>query len=155
MQNHYIGIKNAFLYLASQSNYPTITMEDFNSYCETSGMMNEEDLTQTQIDKIFMAANYDVETAEDNPEKELCRYEFLEIIVRLAIAKYPLLTPAEATEKLVVEYILEAGVHFNLLRFRREQLYCLEVQDLLQTNSKNLYALFMKFKERVGRWLSV
>jgi hypothetical protein len=36
---------------------------------------------------------------DDNPDKELCRYEFFEILVRMAIAKYPQLTSVEALSK--------------------------------------------------------
>ena len=36
---------------------------------------------------------------DDNPDKELCRYEFFEIIVRMALAKYPNMQPPEALSK--------------------------------------------------------
>jgi hypothetical protein len=36
---------------------------------------------------------------DDNPDKELCRYEFFEIMVRMAIAKFPTLSQHEALSK--------------------------------------------------------
>jgi len=40
------------------------------------------------FDRIFIASNIEEEDLQDNPDRALCRYEFLEILVRMAIAKY-------------------------------------------------------------------
>jgi len=40
------------------------------------------------IDRIFIAVNVDMEQLEDNPDRDLCRYEFYEIIVRMGGAKF-------------------------------------------------------------------
>ena len=37
---------------------------------------------------MFIAANFEEVENDDNPDKELCRYEFMEIIVRIADHKY-------------------------------------------------------------------
>jgi len=36
------------------------------------------------IDRIFIATNVELEKNEDNPDKALCRYEFYEILIRIA-----------------------------------------------------------------------
>jgi hypothetical protein len=44
-------------------------------------------LTLSTIDRLFIAVNFDGAPnggLDDNPEKELCRYEFYEILVRMA-----------------------------------------------------------------------
>lgn len=40
------------------------------------------------IDRIFIATNVETESLEDNPDRDLCRYEFFEILVRIADEKY-------------------------------------------------------------------
>lgn len=36
------------------------------------------------LDKHFIATNVELEQIEENPDRALCRYEFMEIIVRIA-----------------------------------------------------------------------
>ena len=66
------------------------------------------------IDILFFAVNFEevgggAADLEDNPDKELCRYEFFEIIVRMAKLKFEnmklKLTVAQATQKLITDYI--------------------------------------------------
>jgi len=40
------------------------------------------------VDRAFIAVNFEVDDIDDNPNRELCRYEFMEILVRIADAKY-------------------------------------------------------------------
>ena len=67
-------------------------------------------LTAQDVDRLFIATNFEEEDLEDNDNKALCRYEFYEIIVRLAKLKFVekgfTKTVSEATEKLIVNYII-------------------------------------------------
>ena len=40
------------------------------------------------IDRVFIATNVELIEQEDNPDRDLCRFEFYEIIVRMGGAKY-------------------------------------------------------------------
>jgi hypothetical protein len=40
------------------------------------------------IDRIFIATNFEEEEQEGNDDRSLCRFEFFEIIVRMAKQKY-------------------------------------------------------------------
>jgi hypothetical protein len=40
------------------------------------------------IDKIFIATNFEIVDLDENADRSLCRYEFFEIIVRMAYSKY-------------------------------------------------------------------
>lgn len=42
----------------------------------------------TTIDRVFIATNVELVEQEDNPDRDLCRFEFFEIICRLGAAKY-------------------------------------------------------------------
>lgn len=63
----------------------------------------DKDLTLATVDRLFIAVNFEGVPGglEDNPDKELCRYEFYEILVRMAVAKYSNIEPAEALSKLL------------------------------------------------------
>lgn len=68
-------------------------MVDFTTICNNWQIVNRKDLSISDIDRLFFAVNFEevggnAGDLEDNPDKELCRYEFFEIIVRMAKLKY-------------------------------------------------------------------
>jgi hypothetical protein len=73
--------------LASRSNFPTIGMVDFTQFCEKAEIFDKV-INVSTIDRLFIASNYEVEKNDDNPDRELCRFEFMEILLRIANAKY-------------------------------------------------------------------
>lgn len=73
----YPEIKEIFDYAAAISNYPTITMLDFGRFCEETKITDNKYINQSTIDRLFIATNFEVESLDDNPDRELCRYEFL------------------------------------------------------------------------------
>jgi hypothetical protein len=40
------------------------------------------------VDRAFIAVNFEEDEIGDNPNRSLCRYEFMEILVRIADSKY-------------------------------------------------------------------
>jgi hypothetical protein len=67
-------------------------------------------LTSVDIDQIFIATNYEEEDLDNNDDSNLCRYEYMEIISRIAKKKFldrgKCKTNAESIEKLITEFIL-------------------------------------------------
>lgn len=68
-------------------------MVDFVNLCKSWKIINKADLSTQVIDQLFVAVNFEevgggAADLEDNPDKELCRYEFFEIIVRMAKHKF-------------------------------------------------------------------
>jgi hypothetical protein len=67
-------------------------------------------LTSADVDRSFIAVNFEEVDLENNDDKSLCRYELFELFARLAKIKFVekgiVKTVAEATEKLLVEYII-------------------------------------------------
>ena len=59
-------------------------------FCNLCGKMNiiDKNVTSSTLDRLFIATNVELVDMEDNPDKELCRFEMLEILVRIAGAKY-------------------------------------------------------------------
>ena len=62
------------------------------------------------IDRLFIAVNVEIFDMVDNADRALCRFEFFEIIVRIAQAKFVdsghFNSISKATEFLIENYIL-------------------------------------------------
>lgn len=112
--------------------------------------MIDKNLTSTDIDRIFIATNYDEEDLEDNDDNSLCRYEFAEIIVRMAKVKYfdkgHLPTVHESLNELLKRYIIpNSGMKINSQPFRDECLWTLEVDDMIKANLTAIDNLYKRF----------
>jgi hypothetical protein len=64
-------------------------------------------LNLATVDRLFIAVNFEGVPGglDDNPDKELCRYEFFEIMVRMAVAKFPTLSQHEALSIIINQII--------------------------------------------------
>jgi hypothetical protein len=76
-------LKKIFIIEASKSGYPCITWLHYSNFCEDCEMV-DKNLSMQTIDRIFKAADFDESKLANNPGLALQRYEFFEIIVRLA-----------------------------------------------------------------------
>ena len=90
---NYAIIFEQYLFAQGSSNYPSVSMLDFTKLCKLWNVINKRDLSTTDIDRLFFAVNFEEVGGEqgdldDNPDTELCRYEFYEIVVRMARLKY-------------------------------------------------------------------
>ena len=45
-------------------------------------------MPQSTVDRYFLQVNMEVEDHGDNPDKALIRFEYIELMIRLAIEKY-------------------------------------------------------------------
>lgn len=63
------------------------------------------------VDRIFIQTNVELVEQEDNPDRDLCWYEFYEILVRIAACKFfdPKICTSYATavEKYLVDHVLK------------------------------------------------
>lgn len=48
----------------------------------------DKNLSMKTVDRVFIVTNVELVDQEDNPDRDLCRYEFYEILARLAHEKY-------------------------------------------------------------------
>ena len=105
MKKYFKPLKDCFLHLAASSAWPNIGALDLADFA-TKAKFLDNFVNLSAVDRTFIAANLKV---SDNaaPSNGLKRYEFLEILVRLANIKYLeskiVSTYADATEKLIVE----------------------------------------------------
>uniref|UniRef100_A0A7S1CH63 Uncharacterized protein n=1 Tax=Bicosoecida sp. CB-2014 TaxID=1486930 RepID=A0A7S1CH63_9STRA len=120
----------------------------------------------SDIDGLFVATNFEEKTKdadkkklnEANQDRALMRTEFLEIIVRIALAKFSRteLTVPQAVTQLLDEYILATNktpaykdVHcHDKNRFRRSRLYNREVHEFFDARLKQMDKLHQRFCPR-------
>lgn len=84
---HTSRIKDLFTHGIGTSSFPSISWLDFCRMCDTWRIV-DKNLSVTTIDRVFIVTNVELVEVEDNPDRDLCRYEFYEIITRLAKEKY-------------------------------------------------------------------
>ena len=129
-----------------QSAYPAIGLLGYADQCYKWRVFGPT-LSQQDVDRQFIATNYDEAGLEDNEENSLCRYEFLEILVRLAKTKYHekgiCKTISASLEKILYEHVLpNHAMSIMGQQFRDDQLWTLEIDDLFKANMEALNHIF-------------
>jgi hypothetical protein len=78
-------LKDVFVFYASTSVYPNIDRRDFLILADRTGLIDKKNVFGYTIDLLFSVVNYDgTGNIEDNPTSELVRYEFIELLTRIA-----------------------------------------------------------------------
>ena len=76
---------------SNRKDYPNIGLIDFGRFCHKTYFYDKQ-LNSQIVDTLFVAVNFEDNSngydGDDNPDKLLCRYEFLEILIRIAAEKY-------------------------------------------------------------------
>jgi len=107
------------------------------------------------VDGYFKQANVENIDQVNNDDRELCRFEFFEILIRIAIGKY-VATKREKTAiagfkrlltKLVLPYY-EKSTHWQ--RFRDQVLWTYEVNEIFEINLDRLHRLYNLACKREG-----
>jgi hypothetical protein len=135
-----------FFFAISNANlYPDINREAFHKLCNIWKIKNEN-LSVADIDRLFIATNVEIEEQETNEDLTLCRFEFHEIIVRIAKTKFfdkrAFPTLWESLEFLLENEILPNNPVKFEDNWRQEHLYNLEVDDLLRVNMDHIKRVF-------------
>ena len=155
IRKHYEGLKHIFVTLISTSDYPNIGQNTFSRFCAEANITNRVTCPLSIIDQMFIAANFEIVEDNDNPDKSLCRYEFMEIICRIADYKYAKkdgIKLSAAVEKL----ILEIFKHYKpspWQGWREELLWNYDASDVFdanETNIKRLHRDCVQFKGKGG-----
>ena len=113
------------------------------------------DLIMHDVDRIFIATNYEEEDLEENDDNSLCRFEWLEIIARLAKAKFldhgVCKSVASSTRKLITDFILPNTLEqMDWQPFRDNLLWTLDVDDLFKANLANIGKIFTKYTRGIN-----
>ena len=74
----------------SKSTFPSTSLNQFTIFSKKAKFI-DKNVNQSMLDRLFIAANVDggeEPTGEDNPDSSLVRYEFIEVLARIAQEKY-------------------------------------------------------------------
>jgi len=69
--------------VAANSSYPTIGLNDFTEFVRTSKLF-DKNINLATVDRKFINTNQSTHKYKVSAERELHRYEFVEVLVRLA-----------------------------------------------------------------------
>ena len=145
---YYLQIKNMFLYIAANSSYPTIGLMDYTTFVNRSHIM-DKNVNLAAVDRQFIATNVSNNPYKNSAERELHRYEFVEVIVRLSISKYkdPKICEKlhQATEKILLDDIINNNPAVDGLNFREAHMYNLKVDEIFKKNEAPITKLFESY----------
>jgi len=142
--------------------FPNISWIDFGNFCEKCKIIDGKGVTLSTVDRAFIAANVAVEgqkLSEDNPTNALSRFEFLEILARLAHSKFvetkicP--TYEEAMTKLLEEHIFPHANPEPWQEFRDELLWTIDVNDVLEVNLEGLKKVYTNYHEPRKKYMTM
>jgi len=148
--DNFVKIKRIFLAKAARSNFPTINWISFTEYCSQCQVVDDKGVRLDTVDRAFIATNVELEKHEENPAAALQRYEFMEIIVRLADSKYKgtgvCATYAESVQKILSDHFLKLGDFTSEWQeFRDKELWTIDVNDVLEANLDLLDKCYKKY----------
>lgn len=86
--SEYVSICNVFDYYSGKSSYPTISMNDFTSFSTECKILDHNYINLAALDLLLVATCVSTNIYVNSAEKDLQRYEFLEMIVRIANERY-------------------------------------------------------------------
>ena len=101
---YYKQLKHIFISLISDDMYPMIGMLQISDFCKDCEIIDQA-CPSNVIDRAFIASNYSADVKKNESNSNLQRFEFFEILVRIADAKFrqtkQVSTFAEALEMLL------------------------------------------------------
>jgi len=158
-KQYILHLKEEFASQIVKSTYPSISWIDFTTYCQQKNIIDKQ-ITLSVIDRLFIAVNVDIEASSQgqNNDRTLCRYEFFEILIRIAGAKYKD-TGLRKTYKESVELLLESLINLNdppqIRLYRINEIWTLPIDDLLRSNIEGLRKIYCRFIHSQKKFMSL
>ena len=145
MRTHFDELKGLHLCMCSSSEFPGTTLNDFAAFARKARLVDKA-ITLAVIERLFTAANAAEGEQGDNRAKSLIRYEFMELLVRIAKEKYHktrvAASVADAFEMLLERDVLPVSNHEEWQGFRDNVLYTVDVDRALRANQEALGKLY-------------
>lgn len=133
-------LKDIYIELAAETAYPYVSQIGFANFCIKCNMI-DKNLKLGDIDRFYLRS---LVNDEDPKQKTsvMCRFMFLEALVRVAECKYKNSGQAksfsEALDKLILENIEPYWPSKGWMGFRLDWLWCVEVNDTFYANFTGL-----------------
>ena len=150
LRKHYVGITHQFMInICDPRTYPVVYLAGLMESCNQWKVI-DKNLTVSCVDRVFINTNFEMDDLEENDDTGLCRFEYVEIIARMAKRKYLessiCSTIGEAVEKILTEHIIPNTIApMDGKEFRENQLWTLEVDDLFKDNMVAIKELYQNY----------
>lgn len=155
-KKNYPELKEIFIQIiAHYDNPPDINKREFAIFCIEAGIIDAK-LHTGIVDMYFKATNFEEVDMQENDDNALCRFEFLEILIRLAKGKFMDFNNVTGNLSYAVSKLLNTHVlqmEGNLVpwsRFRRELMYNIEVNNIMEVNLVSLRKLYFAIAYSTG-----
>jgi len=88
LERHYQTLKNIFTFaIANSKQFPKLNVDDATRICYKAKLF-DRNMNMATFDKNFVATNASINGVKSPSDRELNRYEFIELMVRTAKSKY-------------------------------------------------------------------
>jgi len=158
LKSHYRLMREWYRYYAGISPcgiLPCIGQNAFNELISVTDIIDHARMKLSDIDFEFIVTKSGYKKSEMNPERWLVRYQFMEIFVRIALHKYHkskiVETQSEAIEKLMNEHLLPYFLKFDCHKWRLENLWNVEWDEVFIKNNSKLKKLFEKYSGKYSK----
>jgi len=156
---HYERIKNIFQYYIGTSSYPTISMNDFTSFSTKCGILDGKYINLSTLDRTLITTNVALHSYTSSAERDLQRYEFLEIIVRLANTRYKdthmVDNVGDGVDRFLHELIYPNAKSVDGNTFRKYHCYNMKVNELLKKNELVLRKMYESFTHSKKKYVTL
>jgi hypothetical protein len=136
-------------------------MNGFSEFAQDCELIDDGTCKLADLDRIFIATNVALPgmRSDDNPDRALMRFEFLEAVCRVAIAKYKEsgsgLTESESIEKLI-STLIEPNARKEIDEidpnvFRNEKLYFEDVCKVIRGSLTELHSVFKQYSGKYSK----
>ena len=150
LEQNALYLKTMYITLISVSNFPSVTWNDFTAFV-SSWRLIDENLQLSTVDRLFIATKSGITSdLKDFPERDLARFEFYEIVVRMAGAKYKdwgkCDSYAQAVKSIIEDNFMQFYSIFKWQEFREREIWTLEINDVLNANLDALKKIYKQFE---------
>ena len=147
---HYARITNIFyFYSGCSSTYPMLSMNDFTSFAKLTGILDHDVISLAALDLALVATCMSSHEYVNSARLDMTRYEFLEMIVRVANEMFRetkvVKTTSQAIEKLLESLVYPNARYTDGAVFRNNHCYDHRVNKLLQLNQMQIQKVFDSF----------
>lgn len=145
--HNFVMLKNVFKQYSAAAGDPfTMGSNAFSDFIADCNIVDDASCTRANIDMAFITANLSGPKCKANPKRSLLRFQFLEIVASLAIAKFSTAaSPVIAVRKLLNEYIVPNAVWHDSQSYRNgdyARLYCRTVDMVIREHLGLLQSVF-------------
>jgi hypothetical protein len=139
---HFQRISNIWLYEIGRSDNAKIGWGDFTSWCKRMELIDPDTIDLATFDRTFILTNVNSHGFFSSADRNLNRYEFIEILVRFAKIRYiekgkeadRVKTAVEAIDKLFNEKIYPNAKSCDGWQWRQKEVYNVKCNEFLRKN---------------------